>query len=55
MRVNYFTLAGVIAFNLIFGLGIAIILVALLFSLWILMISFSLSPILLAGVNLIGI
>ncbi|UTR06151.1 DUF1700 domain-containing protein [Alkalihalobacillus sp. LMS6] len=55
MRINYFALAGVIAFNLIFVLGIAITLVSVLFALWVIIFSFALSPFLLAGSNLLGI
>ncbi len=54
-RINYFALFGVIIFNLVLFSGFAITLVSLLFSLWIIVVSFVLSPILLLIVNQIGL
>lgn len=54
-RINYFALFGVIFFNLFLSWGIAIVLVALLFSLWTIVVSFVLSPLILLGVNLMGL
>lgn len=50
-RINYFALFGVIFFNIVIFLGAAITLVSLLFSLWAIVVSFVLSPIILIGVN----
>lgn len=55
MKINYLALFGVITFNLVIFLGIAITVIALLFSLWIIVLSFVASPMLLAIVNLSGI
>ena len=54
-RINYFALFGVIIFNLVLFSGVAITLVALLFSLWTVVVSFVLSPILLVVVNQMGL
>lgn len=54
-RINYFALFGILFFNIVLFSGIAITLVALLFSLWTVVVSFVLSPILLLGVNQLGI
>jgi len=54
-RINYFALFGVLFFNIALFLGFAITLVSLLFSLWIIAISFILSPLLLVIVNQLGI
>ncbi|GKV66501.1 MULTISPECIES: HAAS domain-containing protein [unclassified Sporosarcina] len=52
-KVNFFGLLGVLFFNLIIVSGIAIAVAGLLFSFWTVIISFVLSPILLAVVNLL--
>lgn len=54
-RINYFALIGVIFFNLVLFSGVAIALVALLFSFWTVVVSFVLSPIILVAVNQMGI
>lgn len=54
-RVNYFALFGVISFNVIVFSGIAIALAGLLFSLWTIVISFVVSPVLLTVVNVLEI
>ncbi|MEK3977990.1 DUF1700 domain-containing protein [Psychrobacillus sp. FSL K6-2836] len=54
-KINYFALFGVIFFNLVLFSGVAIAVVALLFSLWTVVVSFVLSPIILVVVNQMGI
>lgn len=54
-KINYFALIGVILFNLVLFLGIATALVAVWFSFWTIVVSFVLAPIILLGVNLMGI
>lgn len=54
-KINFFGLLGVLFFNLIIVSGIAITVAALLFSFWTIVVSFVLSPILLAIVNLLGL
>ncbi|MFV0561031.1 MAG: helix-turn-helix domain-containing protein [Enterococcus sp.] len=51
-KINWFALIGVVFFNLILFLGIAITAIALLASLWILTIAFTVSPLLFIGVTL---
>lgn len=54
-KINYFALFGVLFFNIVLFSGIAITLVALLFSFWTVVASFILSPILLLIVDQMGI
>lgn len=54
-RMNYYALFGVIFFNVVLFSGFAIAVAALLFSLWIMVGSFILSPFLLLIVNQMGI
>lgn len=54
-RINYFALFGVLFFNIVLFSGIAITLVALLFSLWTIVVSFFVSPILLLVINQMGL
>ncbi|MFD1205342.1 MULTISPECIES: HAAS domain-containing protein [Sporosarcina] len=54
-NINYFALFGVIFFNLVLFSGVAIAVAGLLFSLWTIVVSFAVSPILLLLSNVIGL
>lgn len=54
-KINYFALFGVIFFNIILFSGIAIAAISLLFSLWIIVISFVISPFILTVLNITGL
>lgn len=50
-KINYLALFGVICLNALLFLGVAVTIVALLFSLWVIVVTFILSPILLIIAN----
>lgn len=54
-KINYFGLFGVITFNVVVFSSVLITIIALLLSLWVILFSFVVSPILLVIVNLFGL